>query len=43
MVAISMEHADFWVRNLVAILAELRIALTIPRPELLIKGAFGTS
>lgn len=43
MVAISLDHADYFVRNLVAILAELRVALTTPRPDLLIKGTFGTS
>lgn len=39
-VEVATEHADFFTRNLVAILAEERVALTIPRPDLLITGAF---
>lgn len=39
-VEVATEHADFFVRNLVAILGEERVALTIPRPDLLIIGTF---
>jgi HK97 family phage major capsid protein len=39
-VEVATEHADYFVRNLVAILAEERVALTIPRPDLLIIGTF---
>ena len=40
-VMVSLEHADFFTRNLVAILAEERIGLTVPRPQLLVQGSFG--
>lgn len=39
-VEIATEHADFFVRNLVACLAEERLALTVPRPDLLVTGLF---
>ena len=39
-IEISLSHADYFVRNLVAILAEERLALTIPRPTMLVRGAF---
>lgn len=39
-VLVSLEHQDFFVRNLVAILAEERLTLTVPRPQLLVKGEF---
>ena len=39
-VEVATEHADFFIRNLVAILAEERVALTINRPDLLIIGTF---
>lgn len=39
-VEIATEHADFFVRNLVACLAEERLALTVPRPDLLVVGLF---
>lgn len=39
-VEVATEHADFFVRNLVAILAEERVALTINRPDMLIIGTF---
>ena len=39
-VEISTEHADFFTRNLVAILAEERVALAVMRPGLLVKGTF---
>ena len=37
---IATQHADFLTRNLVAILAEERVALTVPRPDMLVRGAF---
>lgn len=40
-VEIAMQHADFFTRNLVAILAEERVALTVNRPNMLIIGTFG--
>jgi HK97 family phage major capsid protein len=40
-VEVSTEHADFFVRNLVAIRAEERIGLAVKRPEALIYGTFG--
>lgn len=40
-VEVSTEHADFFVRNLVAILAEERIGFAAKRPEALIYGDFG--
>jgi HK97 family phage major capsid protein len=39
-VEISTEHADFFTRNLVAILAEQRIALAVRKPAALITGTF---
>lgn len=39
-VEIATQHADFFTRNLVAILAEERVALTVPRPDMLVKGTF---
>lgn len=42
-VEVATEHADFFTRNLVAILCEERVALTIPRPDLLVIGNFGTT
>lgn len=38
---VSTEHADFFTRNLVAILAEERIGLAIKNPEALTYGDFG--
>lgn len=40
MVMVSTEHADFFTRNLVAILAEERLALAVKRPEALTHGSF---
>jgi len=37
---ISREHADFFTRNLVAILCEERLALTVFRPDALVYGGF---
>jgi len=39
-VEIATEHADFFVRNMVAILAEERIAFTVTRSDAVIYGAF---
>lgn len=40
-VEISTEHADYFIRNLVAILAEERLALAVKNPNALIYGDFG--
>jgi HK97 family phage major capsid protein len=39
-VQISLEHADFWVRNMAALLAEERLALTTFMPLALVAGGF---
>ena len=39
-VEIATQHADFFTRNLVAILAEERVALTVPRLDMLVRGTF---
>ena len=39
-VTIGDQHADFMVKNLLAILAEERIALTVYRPEAFVAGTF---
>ena len=39
-IEVSTEHSDFFVRNLVAILAEERIGLAVKRPGALIYGSF---
>lgn len=39
-VRIAEQHADFFVRNAVAVLAEERIALAVKRPESFVKGTF---
>lgn len=39
-VRIAEQHADFFVRNAVAILAEERLALAVKRPESFVKGTF---
>jgi HK97 family phage major capsid protein len=41
-VEISREHSDFFTKNMVAILAEERLALVTYRPEALISGSFPT-
>ncbi|MDX0773563.1 hypothetical protein GOD44_03700 [Sinorhizobium medicae] len=40
-VDVSTEHSDFFVRNLVAILAEARIGLAVKQPLALTYGDFG--
>lgn len=37
---ISTEHSDYFIRNLVAIRAEERVAVTVSRPEAFIYGSF---
>lgn len=39
-IRISDSHADYFIRNLYAILAEERIALTVYRPEAFVRGVF---
>ena len=39
-VRFSEHHADYFTRNMVAILAEERVALEISRPEAFVKGSF---
>lgn len=39
-IEVSREHSDYFVKNMVAILAEERIALTVYRPKALIYGSF---
>lgn len=39
-IRISDQHADFFIRNAVAILAEQRLALVVRRPESFVKGTF---
>lgn len=39
-IRISDSHEDFFVRNALAILAELRVGLALTRPEAFVKGAF---
>lgn len=38
LVEVSTQHADFFTRNMVAILAEERLALAVMRPDMLVKG-----
>lgn len=39
-IRIADQHADFFIRNAVAILAEMRLALAVKRPESFVKGSF---
>jgi hypothetical protein len=39
-IRIADQHADFFIRNAVAILAEERLALAVKRPESFVKGTF---
>lgn len=40
-VEVATQHDNFFVRNLVAVLCEERVALTVNRPDLLLYGDFG--
>ncbi len=42
-VRVAEQHSDFFVRNMVAILAEERVALVVYRPSALVKGSFHTA
>ena len=42
-VEISTEHSDYFVRNLIAIRAEKRLALLVKRPNAFVTGTFTTS
>jgi HK97 family phage major capsid protein len=42
-IEVATEHADYFTRNMVAILAEQRLALAVYRPEGFIKGALTTT
>lgn len=39
-IRIADQHADFFIRNALAILAEMRLALAVKRPESFVKGTF---
>jgi HK97 family phage major capsid protein len=39
-IRIADQHADFFIRNAIAILAEMRLALAVKRPESFVKGTF---
>jgi len=41
-VRVAEQHADFFVRNMVAILAEERLAIAIYRPAAFVKGSIST-
>jgi HK97 family phage major capsid protein len=42
-IRVADQHADFFVRNAIVILAEERLALAVKRPEAFIKGAFSSA
>jgi hypothetical protein len=42
-IEVSSEHQDFFVRNLIAIRAEKRLAMVVKRPASFISGSFVTS
>lgn len=42
-VRVSESHSDFFIRNMVAVLAEERVALTVYRPSALVTGNFATA
>ncbi len=39
-IRIADQHADFFIRNAIAILAEMRLALAVRRPESFVRGTF---
>lgn len=39
-IQVSDSHSDFFIRNMVAILAEARVGMAVPRPESFVKGLF---
>jgi HK97 family phage major capsid protein len=39
-IEVSREHSDYFVKNMVAILCEERLALSVFRPKALIYGGF---
>jgi HK97 family phage major capsid protein len=39
-IRVADQHADFFIRNAIAILAEMRLALAVKRPESFVKGTF---
>jgi HK97 family phage major capsid protein len=39
-IRVSEHHADYFARNMLAILAEERLAITTYRPESFVKGVF---
>ena len=39
-IAISTEHADYFIRNMIAVLAEERITLTVHRNDAVLTGSF---
>jgi HK97 family phage major capsid protein len=39
-IRIADQHADFFIRNAVAVLAEQRLAFAVKRPESFVKGTF---
>jgi hypothetical protein len=43
LIEVSTEHSDFFIRNLVAIRAEKRLALITRRPGAFVAGSFSTS
>lgn len=42
-IRIADQHADFFIRNAVAVLAEQRLAFAVKRPESFVKGTFFTA
>jgi hypothetical protein len=42
-IRISEQHADFFVRNAIVVLAEQRLALAVKRPEAFVKVSFNSA
>jgi len=42
-IRISEQHADFFVRNAIVVLAEQRLALAVKRPESFVKVTFDSA